>query len=358
MKIVVDINHPAHVHFFKNFINEMRKRNHEVLVTATVKDVNLKLLDLYSIDYVLLGDYGISLSEKLANLPVIDLKMFNAVRFFKPDIFCGVGSIRAPHVAWLMSKPSLNFYDTEISKEQRMLFMPFVSQVFTPNSFLLYLGEKQIRYRGYHQFAFLHPSWFKPDVSVLERLGLNKRDQIITVRFVAWNATHDVGHHGIRDKLGFLKEMEKFGPLFISSETPLPTSLEKYRFPLPPVYYHDLLFYSSLYVGDGGSTALEAATLGTPSVLIDTSAKYCGVIHELNHYGLLYYFDDQEKSYLKIKELLIDSNLKKRGLEGRDLLIKTHIDVTSFLVWFVENYPESKYIVKENPNYQKRFILS
>jgi hypothetical protein len=30
MKIVVDINHPAHVHFFKNFIWEMEERGHQV----------------------------------------------------------------------------------------------------------------------------------------------------------------------------------------------------------------------------------------------------------------------------------------------------------------------------------------
>ena len=31
------------------------------------------------------------------------------------------------------------------------------------------------------------------------------------------------------------------------------------------------------------------------------------------------------------------------------------IDVTQMLVWFVENYPESKRIMKENPDYQMRF---
>ena len=31
------------------------------------------------------------------------------------------------------------------------------------------------------------------------------------------------------------------------------------------------------------------------------------------------------------------------------------IDVTAFLVWFVENYPESFRIMKENPDYQLNF---
>ena len=39
----------------------------------------------------------------------------------------------------------------------------------------------------------------------------------------------------------------------------------------------------------------------------------------------------------------------------RDEMIKKSIDVTSFMVWFVENYPESVKIMKENPEYQERF---
>ena len=31
------------------------------------------------------------------------------------------------------------------------------------------------------------------------------------------------------------------------------------------------------------------------------------------------------------------------------------IDITAFLVWFVENYPVSAKIMKENPDYQNRF---
>ena len=44
-QIVVDVNHPAHVHFFKYFIVEMRERGHEVLITASDKDVTIHLLN-------------------------------------------------------------------------------------------------------------------------------------------------------------------------------------------------------------------------------------------------------------------------------------------------------------------------
>lgn len=31
------------------------------------------------------------------------------------------------------------------------------------------------------------------------------------------------------------------------------------------------------------------------------------------------------------------------------------IDYVAFLTWFIENYPESQKIMKENPDYQWRF---
>ena len=51
MKILLDILHPAHVHFFRNTITNLKKEGHNVLITARDKDLTLKLLDLYKIAY-------------------------------------------------------------------------------------------------------------------------------------------------------------------------------------------------------------------------------------------------------------------------------------------------------------------
>ena len=36
-------------------------------------------------------------------------------------------------------------------------------------------------------------------------------------------------------------------------------------------------------------------------------------------------------------------------------MLKDKIDVTAFMVWFIENFPESHKIMKKNPNYDERF---
>ena len=50
---------------------------------------------------------------------------------------------------------------------------------------------------------------------------------------------------------------------------------------------------------------------------------------------------DQEKSIQKGIELLQQPNLKKEWKDKRERMLADKIDVTAFLVWFVENYPGS-----------------
>jgi predicted glycosyltransferase len=107
MKIVVDINHPAHVHYFKNFIREMQKRGHEILITASEKEISYRLLDAYGFSYIKLGNYGKSILEKIVNLPLLDFRMYKAVKRFNPDLFLGFGSIRAAHVSRILKKPCI-----------------------------------------------------------------------------------------------------------------------------------------------------------------------------------------------------------------------------------------------------------
>jgi len=47
------------------------------------------------------------------------------------------------------------------------------------------------------ELAYLHPNYFSPDLSVLELLGVKKGEKYAILRFVKWNANHDLGHTGI-----------------------------------------------------------------------------------------------------------------------------------------------------------------
>lgn len=355
MRIVVDVNHPAHVHCFKNFIRQMEEAGHDLLITASKKDVSLKLLHNYGFPFVNLGSYGTSLFRKLVNLPVIDWKMYRAVKDFNPEILVGAGSIRAAHVSQILRKPCIIFEDTEHSIEQYLLYAPFADCICTPSSFKRSLGKKQITYDGCHELAYLHPNSFTPDPGVLEEIGLREGETFIIVRFVSWAASHDLGEHGIRNKLSLVRVLEQYGRVLIASEAPPETELERLVLKIAPEKFHHLLYYASLYIGEGGTTASEAAVLGTYSLHTSTTAKHCGVYTDLREYGLLEFFDDEEEAIPRAVEILKNPGLRRECKLRRERLLADKIDLTMFMTWLVTGYPQSVQIISANPEYQKRF---
>lgn len=61
MNILIDINHPAHVHMFKNLWRELLERGHNVFITTKeIKSVK-ELLNKYNIPFINLGKNTIQL---------------------------------------------------------------------------------------------------------------------------------------------------------------------------------------------------------------------------------------------------------------------------------------------------------
>ncbi len=349
MKIVVDINHPAHVHYFKNFIWEITERGHQILVTASEKDVSYKLLDAYRIPYIKIGNYGKSIYQKFINIPILDYKMYLAVKNFNPDLFLGFGSIRAAHISTILRKPCINLDDSEPSPQEHLLYVPFSNVVITPTSFRKNFGRKHIRCNSYIELAYLHPNWFRPDSNILELMNIGKSERYTLIRFVSWGASHDIGHHGIIDKINLVKEMEEYGPVFISSEKELGGYLEKFRLSIQPENLHSLLNYANLFICDGQTMTTEAAILGIPTIRCNSfvGKTDMGNFIELEQkYGLIYNYRNMDDALVKIKELSSAKNLKKTWLKKRDKLLKDKIDMTAFLVDFVENYPHVPKCIK------------
>ena len=116
--------------------------------------------------------------------------------------------------------------------------------------------------------------------------------------------------------------------------------------------------FASFLVCDSQSMAVEASMLGLPSIRFNDFSGKIGVLEELEHkYGLTYGIktDQPERLFEKIDELLAMPNLREEFQHRRQKMLDDKIDVTAFLVWFIENYPQSAKIMKENPDYQFRF---
>lgn len=351
LRLIVDIGHPGHVHFFKNFIWAMRDKGYEILITASKKDVTLNLLDAYNLEYIVTSERysGIMLGYELLRR---DLQLYKIAQKFKPDIIMGINNTIAAHVSRVTKAKSIIFTDTEHAKIANAITFPFSDVICTPSCYRGDIGPKQICYNGYHELAYLHPNRFTPDPSVLDEIGLIKDDRFIVLRFVSWQASHDIGHHGIQDKVGLVKNLEQYGRVLITSEGALPPELQPYRIRVSPEKLHDLLYYATLYIGEGATTASECAVLGTHAVYVNTLGL--GYIsEEAERYHLISDLSGQsctdEIVIAEAKKLLENKKLTQDGKNKRKLLLQDKIDVTAFMVWLIENYPESADTMKNKP---------
>lgn len=352
MRILFNIAHPAQVHLFKNVIWSLIDRGHDCKITIVDKEVSIQLLKEYNFKYTVVGKERSSLFSKATELLVIENNLYQLARDFNPDILVGgVGNAYVAHVGKFISKPSIVFDDTEYSKIERLLTDYFVSAICTPYCFKKNLGSKQIRYRGCHELAYLHPNHFSPDPNVLSEIGLTEEDNIFLIRFAAFKAAHDIKSHNFRKEFvqPLIKKLEKKGKIIISSETKLDPSLEKYKYSLPPDKYHSVLYYSKMYIGEGSTSAEEAAILGVPALhfeRLSINGNPCGVTSQIgiieslqNEYGLLYSYYDELELLSKLDELLVDINeTKNQWDKKRDTFLKEMIDVTDFMVNFIESY--------------------
>lgn len=344
MRILVDIGHPAHVHFFKNFIWEMEARGHEVFVITSDKDVTLDLLDKYNFTYELYGKSSNNFIGYLNQLIRGEFKTYKTQQKHDIDIIVGIPNEFGAHVSKITKAKSISFTDSEPATLSNFVTFPFIDVICTPSCFNKNIGRKQIRYNGYHELAYLHPNRFEPDPAVLDELGLSKEDNIIIVRFVAWAASHDIGQHGIQNKIEFVKELEKYGHVLITAESKLDPELEKYRIKISPEKMHDVLFYAKMLIGDSQTMTTEAAMLGTPAIRCNSfvGENDMGNFIELEQkYNLIFNYSDPDKALKKAVELIQKPNLKEDWEIKRDQLLKDKIDVTAFMVNFIENYPNS-----------------
>ncbi|MDR2887497.1 MAG: DUF354 domain-containing protein [Bacteroidales bacterium] len=362
MKILIDIGHPAHVHLYRNFYMEMAGRGHEILVT--VKDIPIakKLLNLYDMPFIETGRRGGSIIGKGIKQLKFDTQMLAMAYGEKIDIGLGT-SITNCHASMLSPMKSIIFDDDDDSRQPLMTHFghPFANCLLSPDMLKGNRKKKDtVFYAGYHELAYLHPKRFTPDISVLQEAGLEHGETFFIMRFNAFEAHHDVGERGVSldNKICLAEYLSGFGRVFITTEKDIEPELRQYQLKIPPHKIHSLMSYAKLFVGDSGTMTSEAAVLGVPAFCCISMAGRIATFEEQEHkYELMYSFKPNrfENMMAKIKEIVNNPDTAKEWSMKRDKMLADKIDVTAFMVWFVENYPESKRTMLNNLDYQFRF---
>jgi uncharacterized protein len=360
LKVLFAIGHPADIHFFRHSIEELNSRGHQIDVIVREKEITDALLEKFCINHRIVTSHKKGIAGKVVDFSARWIKNYRVLKSLKPDIAIGVGDFCLAQIGKLLKYPTIVFTDIEHVKFDPILTFPFADCVLTPASYTRDIGRKQIRLQGYKELAYLYRARFKPDAAVLNQLGLVEGQKYIIVRFVSHSAVHDIGIRKTdwQTKAAIINEFNKHAKVHISSEDPLPTELIQYKIPISPEKIHHAMYYADLLYGESSTMAAESACLGTPAIFVDDNGR--GYTDELDKkYGLVFNYpvtpQGLRMSVRKGIEIIQQQGMRGAWRIKRDRMLEDKIDVTAFLVWLIEKYPESAKVMKENPDYQQRF---
>lgn len=358
MKIFIDIGHPAHVHYFRNFIKIMQDKGHEFFVSARKRSIIHYLLHNYDINYYNRGKGKNGIFGKLLYMLIADVKLLKQALHFKPDMYISFASPYAAQVAWITGKPHIVFDDTEHARFGHMFYKPFSSLFFNPSCFKKDFGNKQIYFKSYTELFYLHSNYFSASPDIYQLLGLTSNQKYVLLRFVSWNANHDIGHSGLdlTTKKNIVNLLVKDGyKIFISTEAENKDPFfNDYLIKIPPEQMHNAMAFATLLITEGATMASECAMLGTPAIYVNSLDA--GTLREQeDKYQLIYGFRSSKGVIQKVTEILNTPDLDKTYKQLKDKMLADKIDITAFLVWFIENYPQSQILMKTNPDYQNNF---
>lgn len=341
MRFMIDILHPAHVHFFRHFIGEMERRGHEFLIASRSKDVTTELLDAYGIKHTILSTHHGGALRMGMEFALRSARFVRLAYRFKPDYLLGLMGPVVTLAAQLIPARSVVFYDNETTARINSLAARVGYAWWSPRGFIGTAGPKHRRYDGYQELAYLHPNRFTPCKDIIRSYGVEPDEPYFVVRFVSWESVHDFGESGfsLQGKRSLIEMLKKRGRVFITSESRLPSEFEPYRCPVPVSHIHHLLAFSQLLIGESSTMASEAACLGTHAVFVSKSGRGVNIEQE-QRYGIVHNFngDGRETAALaRIQDMIAVSDLKgdARAKSGR--MREEAVDVTAFLVSYFES---------------------
>lgn len=360
MNILIATGHPAQVHNFRVVREQLIKRGHQVFWVSSKKDIADYLLHAYGIEYTELKRPKKGLLAKAVTLLQNAWITAKVIRKNKIDFVVSRVNPGVVLGSFLMGRKQIGLSDTEAAGIYDLIFSKFLNAFITSTSFERTLRKDQIRIDANIELFYLHPNYFNYDKKeVYQLLKIPVNTPFAVLRFVSTKAFHDEGTQFISEKtkVEVVNSIKKYAEVFISSEDNLPPELQKHQIKFPYEKVHVVMKEATLFYGESATMASECAILGTPAIYVNAQTR--GYTNDEQRMGLLYYYktDDasQAASIDKAVELLENKNLKEDIKQKQMAFLQTKIDPVAFLIWFIENYPNSKSTMNANPDYQYNF---
>jgi len=357
MRILFYFGHPSQYLFLRDTIKILKEKGISCDLIIKSKDVLEKLLVENSETFSNILPEGRS-SNKIGIITGLikrDLRLFRFVRKKHYDLFVGTDPSLA-HIGFLKRIPVITVLedDIDVIPQLAKITFPFTSQIVTPKECRTGRYEsKTTHYNGYMKLAYLHPARFKKEAARLKQ-------PYFLIRASKLEAYHDEGISGFTNELikRIISILQGKGEVYISSEGALDEGLNPFELKINPSHMQQVLANASMLISDSQSMTMEAAMLGIPSIRFSDFTGRISVLESLEHiYGLTYGIlpNSPEKLFEKLNELLSLPDPETEFQKRRSKMLTDKIDVTAFMVWFVENYPGSVKVMQEDPDYQLRF---
>lgn len=336
------INTAGQAYTWRPVIQYFLDHKREVRIVARSNGPTTKILNYFGLQHVAFDTRGSKITRLFSAYNHVQ-SVYKLSRNAGPSLVIGFG-FDAALTAARLNKPCILFLDDDHTKLQNRITKMFSPTVITPSCFAEDMGKKQIRIEGYKELAYLHPSHFQPDPTILNDLHMHWGEKYVVLRFNSFGAVHDIGLSGFSstDKYKMVKTLELYAKVFIAAEGKLPEDLESYRLPVPQYRIHHVLNYAQLVITDSGTLSTESAILGTPVLRYSFGlAKELGNFVELEKkYGLMFCLKDINELIQKSAQLVQRADIKEIWAERRKKLLAEKIDVAGFLINFIENYPD------------------
>jgi predicted glycosyltransferase len=266
----------------------LHEKGYKTLVTAKKQTQTTEILDLLSIKYTCVGEYGETLKEKLRveqerTLQFLDL--FDKVGL--PKVLWTHGDVSAIRTAFGLQIPIVYSNDTPHALHVAKLVSPLVDWLVAPVSYGKSWSKfgisksKIILYDGVEEAAWLQkPTFERP--KFLEELA--EKERVVLFRNVEYKASYckDVKV----DVWRLLKKLAEIATVVYlpryEEEKQKIKDIDNIWIPQQPVLAAQLTPYVDLAVGSGGTICRETALTGIPTINFhfwDAVARY---LHKKN----------------------------------------------------------------------------
>ena len=388
MNILLQLVHPAHFHYYRNTIDNLKQKGHNVVIAITTKDILETIVKDAGYEYINVMPVSHKSTKigYLYDMIMRNLRILHLCLKHKIDILTG-SSIEISQIGWLLRKPSINIGEDDASVVGKYInaIAPFVDVRLTPDTCNNgKITKKSVHHPGYLELGYLHPNHFTPDKEVVEAYGIETTKPYFILRFASLNAHHDDGIKGINTEVAqnLVDILSPHGQIYITSERELEPQFEPYRIRINPLDMHHVMAFASLYIGDSQTMAAEAGVLGTPFVRFNDFVGRIGYLRELEDVYQLGYGihatpltpdspirradgsiqpSGVEQLYETVRELVAMPAEERHELfhARREQMLHDKIDYAKYLTWFIENYPQSAKQTKENQenaDFWKQFV--